>query len=443
MLQGIIDWLYKLFKRKPVKSEKEQAQDENQQLAYESTDGLNITTICANKVSNIVCGDSRLDVNGTGARAEFMRRTMQRVYDKINLITDRALGTGGVVLKPYLVGRDLYIDVLPQSRFFVVEKRGEVPIKAQFVAEVIVRHDGTSIARSAQSEYMRLEYHTLSEDGIYTIETKAMKDGEEVPLQSVEEWADIDEVVTVTGVTQMLYAFVKCPTDNKTEIDDFRGVPLTYGQDELMIMARDILREIPDEYKKKKAFIGVSDLLFNGHDDLPNNGIYHRYKADGSPNDNPFWEIYSPEIRHTAYFAGIEFAFGLIEKAIGVNRGVLTELDTADATATAIKRSTFDTFNLVDAMRRNLEVALQQIAYAFDVYANVAGLAPVGDYELAFDWSYSLLEDSQESFNQLRQVVADGGLGVEHETAFVKNISPEEALEYIPEMQTTDDTVTE
>lgn len=437
MFQSIIEWLLKAFGVKPQKTQAEQEMEAKQLIAYENIAELNLTAMVASKISNIVCGDSTIEVTGTSPRVEYMQRTMKRVVDRMSIIADRALGTGGVILKPYTVGTEQYVDLLPQTRFFVVEKRGEVPIKVQFHADEKYDTELVSSPHAGLQQkdvlYVRLEYHTLAENGTYTIENKAMKDGAIVPLASVSEWAEIPELITITGVNRMLFSFIKCPIDSRSSIDDFRGVPLTYGQDKLIRMILDVFNEIPDEYRNKKAFVGVDDLLFNGSGGLPSQGIYRLFRTSGKDKSSLF-DLFSPEIRHTAYFDGIDKLMGLLEKAIGVNKGVLTDMETADATATAIKRSTFDTFNLVAEIRKNIAIGMEQLAYAFDVQANAGNFAPRGDFDLSFDWSYSLLEDSQETFDQIRQTVSDGGLGIEYQTGYVLSISPEEALEKLPEL---------
>ena len=52
-------------------------------------------------------------------------------------------------------------------------------------------------------------------------------------------------------------------------------------------------------------------------------------------------------------------------------------------------------------MRQVVEATMDRLAYAVDVLANAYNLSPMGEYELTFDWSYDLVESSQESFNQL------------------------------------------
>ena len=61
-------------------------------------------------------------------------------------------------------------------------------------------------------------------------------------------------------------------------------------------------------------------------------------------------------------------------------------------------------------MRKVVEAGLDRLIYACSVLANVYGLAPMGDIRLAFDWSYSLIESTQESYNQLLSSVNAGAV---------------------------------
>jgi len=444
LFHNIIEWLKKLFGVKAVrKTELEQSQEAAFVAAYEDINEVNIVNVVANKMANKVCAEADIEVTGPkretpdgkgGARMEtveseragFLNDALKRVVRKLNMITARVFGTGGVVLKPYVYNGQIYTDILPQDRMAVIEQAGEVVTKAGFLADRF--EDGESV-------YKRMEFHSLDGQGNYTIENRAMKDDVEVPLKSVPGWAGIEPLVVITGVERMLWAMVACPVDNRKDAHSIYGVPVTYGQEKLIKMAVDLINEVPDEYKNKKAFVGADEALFRderGRQALPESGLYKLFRATGGVDSQSFWEIFSPEIRHTAYFTGIEYIFGLLEKGMALNKGILTDMQTQNATATEIRRSTADTFSTVDGMRDKLEEALTHLVYAFDVIANAFGLAPEGEYELNFDWSYELLEDSQETFDQIERTVAAGGLGVEHLTAYTLDIPVGEAVKYVP-----------
>ena len=90
-----------------------------------------------------------------------------------------------------------------------------------------------------------------------------------------------------------------------------------------------------------------------------------------------------------------------LEHEVGTSYGILSEVNTAQATATEIKRSMYDTFTITDDMRSNIEKGLDDFFYACNVLANAFNLSPQGEYEVSYEWSYSLLEDTQTEWTQL------------------------------------------
>lgn len=420
MWQGLVTFWKRLFPGvKPDITLAEQAANAKAALGYEDVTRINFAAIVAGKLANLVTADATVSAVGDSPRARLLHEALQRVAGKLKPIVQRELGVGGVILKPYLFQGQLYVDVLDQSRYVVVERHGEIVTKAGILAEQF-RQDG--------KEYVRMEYHALSEDGLYTIEQKAAVDGQAVPLQSVPQWAALPPVTAIGGVDRMLFATALCPVDPRRPSTGVYGVPITHGQDQTIRRILALLDALQQEFELKQAFVGVSEMLFDSGDRLPADGLYRKFRSDS----DDFFETFSPSIREQSYISAIHFALGLLEKGIGVNQGVLTDMDSRNATATEIRRSTADTFALVDAIRKGLEKALTDLAYAFNVYANAAGLGPAGAYALAFDWSYALLEDSGETFRQLMEAKGAGELEEGRVAAYVLDVPLEEAQAQLP-----------
>ena len=451
MFTDVIKRIKKIFGVDSIKkTEIEQAEELGYVIKYEDVSEFNITSIISNKLSNIVCSEAsgeiipveqdnnyKSDKNHKNGRIIFLNESLQRCLSKLHLIAARTFGTGGVVLKPYVYNGEIYADIVPQNRFFVIDQVGEVITKAGFLADIFC--DALK-----KSTYMRIEYHSLDADNNYTIENKAViigeskyskdfRDFKEIAM-SKTPWANIAVKITISNVKQMLFAFVKCPTDNKKDsnlTNSIYGVPITYGQDKLIKMILDLLNEIPDEYRNKKAFIGADDLMFDSDNKLPESGLYKLFRGTGSVDNGSFWEVFSPAIRHKSYFEGLDYLFGLLEKAVAVNKGMLTDLSVSNATATAIKRSTLDTFSTVDAMRKNIEEAFKRLVYAFDVISDAFDLCETcerdlsdinkKEYELKFDWNYRLIEDSAETWKQLVEGYDKGAVNLDELRMYLFN----------------------
>ena len=86
----------------------------------------------------------------------------------------------------------------------------------------------------------------------------------------------------------------------------------------------------------------------------------------------------------------------------------------------------YDTFTIVDDMRSNIEKGLEDFLYSANVLANAYNLTPQGEYEVSFDWDYSLLEDSQEAFAQL---ITANGKGIISNAEVRQFIKPDETIE--------------
>ena len=115
------------------------------------------------------------------------------------------------------------------------------------------------------------------------------------------------------------------------------------------------------------------------------------------------WEVFDPAIRESSYYTRLQELYARLEKQIGTSKGILTEVETADATATAIKKALYDTFTIVMDSRVAFESGMTDLIDGINILANFYNITPNGDYEINYDWDYSMLESSEETFAQLTQ----------------------------------------
>ena len=160
--------------------------------------------------------------------------------------------------------------------------------------------------------------------------------------------------------------------------------------------------------------------MFNGKNGLPTNGIFK--KIDSTSDD--FFEVYDPEFRD--YTIRLQELYKRLEHEVGTSYGILSEVNSQQATATEIKRAMYDTFTLCDDMRSNIEKGMEDFFYACNVLANAYNLSPQGDYHLSFDWSYSLLEDTDSEWSHLTYGFSKG---IVKDVEIRQWIYPDESLE--------------
>lgn len=387
---------------------------------YEKDKNINFTVIFSNKLANIAISDSNIDVLGDSLRAEELRKIIKKLLKKLKKIIARELGTGGVLVIPYVTNGKIYFNIVSQNRLSINKKIGDDIVDCTIMAEHIVKD---------REHYFRWTDYTLKGGNLY-IKHRATLDEEPILMTEIPEWANIKDM-SITNVDKMPFMYVKSPIDSRKEIDSY-GVPITFGCEEQIKRIIKDLEQIDREYVLKDVFVGADVTMFKGENALPTNGLYKKINS----GEDDFWEVFDPAFRDTALYNKLMQDFALLEKAIGTNRGILTDPLSTYQNKDEARRANQDTFAIVDDIRSGLEEGIEDFLYACEVLFNYYSMNPTGEYELAFDWSYSMLEDSSQEFSQLIQGVSKGVIRNAELRQYLKpNETLEEAQSVIDEIK--------
>ena len=413
MLKNIFLWIVQnLFKGKTETTEKEIDDNSKYAKLYESIDDINFNAIFSNKLANYTISDSSINIEGDNKRVDLLNMVGQSMWKKAKKITSMALGYGGVILVPYVKGGKIYYSLVPQDRLTIDEIEGENITGATVLAE------RKTVGGNANTKtYLRWTNYQIKNGNMVITQQYSDEDGKKIPAPDF--WKNIQEVRTITNVDRVLFGYIKSPINNRKTNDKY-GVPITYGCEATILEIQETMKQLIREYELKEAFVGVDATMFNGANKLPNNGLF---KKIDSTNDD-FFEVYDPQFRD--YTTRLQELYKRLEHEIGTSYGILSEVNSQQATATEIKRSMYDTFTICDDMRSNIEKGLEDFFYACNVLANAFNLSPQGDYELSFEWSYSLLEDTQTEWTQMTWANSKGIISDVEVRQWLK---PDETLE--------------
>jgi len=419
-LENIRNIVLRLFGADPVTTDEDISLMDEADRRYRELRGYNLTAIFAGKLSTFTATDSTVEVTGGSTRAELLDEVIQHVWSKSKKWISTAYGTGGVLLIPYVVSRKVYVDIVPQSSMAINRVNGDELRAVSIIADSTAQDN---------KKYFRWTDYSLEDNGILVIRQRATDAaGKVIPITSITEWTGIVEEMTISGVEHLPLAYIKNPTDNRQTEAPY-GVPITYGCDDKIKEIIECQDDIRREYKLKKPIVGMDTTLFkteNGRRHLPVTGLFMPVNPNGLNTSGKLWDVYDPAIRDSAYYTRLQHLYGELEKQVGTSRGILTEPQSHGATATEIKAANYDTYSIVDNMRKVIVSAIERLAYAIDVLANAYGLTPMGAYDISFDWSYALVESTQESFNQLLSSVSVDAV----EAAELRQFSfPDETLE--------------
>lgn len=425
----IREWVQRLFNVRPEQGDEDLQRAEMAALRYFDIQKENITAIVAGSISTLAFGDAdativaeneaitespRLDTLG-----EVLKDEMFNAKRNISA----ALGVGMIATIPYSVdagmGRKIYTATVTKDRFYITGMQGDDITSCVVIADIMQVDKDT---------YFRWTDYSV-ENGVYIIRNKATKNGDEIPLDSVDRWKDIEPEIRIAGVERLPIGIFRCPTANRRP-DDITGVPITFGCDATLNKIAKTLADIETEFERKKAKVFVDRSLIKTEYDANGNPISNDFSdslyVKFENNDKMAVDIFDPALRESSYYTKLLQHFAFLEKEIGVSRGILTDSESKNATATEIRRAMYQTFCLLDDVHGEFERYMNGLMYGVNVLCNFYGLDVDTPYKIKYDWSYALLEDTQTTFNQMMQAMS---VGAERAAEVRMFLHPDETLE--------------
>ncbi len=407
-----------MFQRKTSSTDREYQDNEYYNMQYQNIKDINYNAIFSTKLSNYCANESSIIIEETNKRAKYMNEIAQEIWNDRKRIFNRMLGTGGVFVIPFYAKGEMQYNIVPQFRVSINEMIGKKIVNMTVLADVYIQKNGFTKTMC----YRWTDYSI--ENGREVIRQRYTDENGGV-VGKPDIWKDINDEFIISNVEKITCGYFKSPIDNRMNKDDY-GVPLTYGCESTIKEIKITLKQIIDEFEAKKVFIGVDYTMFkkdkNGHDILPDSPLYKKFNAD----KDDLWEVFDPAFRDSSYYARLQELYARLEKQIGTSKGILTEVETQDATATAIKKALYDTFTIVADTRDAFEKGFTDLLDGINILANYYNITPMGDYEVNFDWSYDLLESTEETFNQLTQ---GNSMGVVKDEEVRQFIFPDEDIE--------------
>ena len=161
-----------------------------------------------------------------------------------------------------------------------------------------------------------------------------------------------------------------------------------------IIASADVLQKTVDDETGRHTYT-LKDKIFVGlDDDLENTGI----------------TIFSPALREKSYLARKQEYLRNVESVIGLKRGLISEVEAVERTATEITSSAGDYNLTIIDFQRMWEKAVWA---AVQLCSVLGGLYQMGTGEMSpesvsIDWGNGILYDEEKTWADYRQMVADG-----------------------------------
>jgi len=360
----------------------------------------------------------------------------QRFIKNIRTNTEYALGKGGMFFKPFYANGKIKISCIQADKF--------IPTKFDSTGELLGAIFIDQITKG-KDVYTRLEYQELN-DTVLTIKNKAYKTtihnssilGTQILLSQVPEWANIQEEIQINDIDRLLGGYFKIPIANPVDNTSPVGVAIFAN-------AIDTLEEIDKqfsrtlwEYEGSELAIDVDELMLKK--DKDGNSIYPKgkerlYRKLDIDDKTDKWNVFSPTIRDTSLFNGLNELLRQCESQCGLAFGTISKIENVEKTATEIKSSKQDYYVTVSDIQGSLQTALEDLIYSIDVLMSLYGIKHKVGADVSFDWDDSILVDSEKKQTQAL-VEKNAGL-IDDIEYFVqtRDYSEEEATEYVNKMR--------
>lgn len=338
--------------------------------------------------------DIGISISGS-ARADYLQTVID---DLLNRLPDRfaeAERLGGMIVK----WNGQTWDFVMPGNFGITSQTDNGEINGAIFASHTTQGSG---------HYTRLEYHRFEGDR-YIVTNKAFKNetngsgkyslGRPVTLQNVDAWAHLQDEVAILNLEKPLFAYYRVPGANIVD----PASPL--GQS-VFANALTELKAIDVAVSRKNAEVDDSKhITFVGQTVIQNattKGITLPRFVKGlgmGLDDSETTSIHehTPTMLTEARIKDINFNLSMAGVKCGFSEGVFVlDGQTGMITATQVEADDRDTVQTIKHDRDALKTALTQAIYGANAMASLYGLAPLGEYELDYnfgDITYSYEED--------------------------------------------------
>lgn len=316
-----------------------------------------------------------------------------------------AMVGGECYLKPYPTADGFRFAMIPRNQILIFGRDA-----AGMPCDV-----GTSQTSSlGQYYYTLLERRKVDNRGYLVIENKLYRSGDrdslgiQVHLSEHPDYAQLPDhycyaqPVGSVGLVRMKTPMLNC-VDGSQE-----GVSVYAAVAGLIRSINENEAQLTGEFDRGESRIIVSrDMLTDGQlQDHLFVGLDEDPEAVGMT-------VFSPQLRVDAYLARKQEYLRNVESMVGLRRGMLSDADLQDRTATEITSSAGD-FNLtVIGLQRMWQQAMEDAVVLCAKLAKIYRMAVPADLALSIDWGNSTLYDEDKTWEQYRQMVADGLLAPE------------------------------
>lgn len=399
----------------------------NEPWLDENTISLHVAKTISEKVSEAVVVEYK-----SVCSEPYINKVYQRFLNRIQTNTELMIGKSCIFFKPYYTNGKISINVIQADKFIPIKFTDDGELLAFITIDQIVKENKV---------YSRLEYNELV-GNILTIKNIAYKgtlDGvvfeSKINLNEVDKWKDIKPEQSIEGLDRIIGGFATMPTVNNIDNSSPIGMPIWSNAEETLKQIDKQFSRTIWEYEGAELAIDVDESLLDT--DENGNIIYPKGKSrlfrklifDEVKDKN--YNVFSPQIRDTSLFNGLNELLRQAEVQCHLEHGTLCKADISPKTAQEIKQMKQSYYVTVSNIQKTMQQALDDLIYGIYILCKLYGIPVMTDYTTEHDWDDSILVDKESARNQ---ALIERNNHITSDVQYImdtKNMKEKEAIEFI------------
>lgn len=368
--------------------------------AADEIETINMAKHISDTRAKLTTLDIGIAISGS-PRADYLQGLADDLLKRLPDRIAEADRLGGIMIK---WNGETWDYILPGS-FGITEKNDN----GEIVGAIFAAHTAQGSAHYTRLEYHRFEGSSAEGGKLYKISNKVFKNrlsargevtlGAEVSLDKVDAWAHMEPEVTIANLEAPLFAYYRVPGANM--IDPASPLGLSVFANALTeLKAIDIAvsrKNTEVEDSKHITFVGQSLIRNAQHTGVELPRFVKGLGMGLNDTETSAVHEHVPTMLTDQRIKDINFNLSMAGVKCGFSEGVFVmDGQTGMITATQVEADDRDTIQTIKADRDALRDALEQALYGADALATLYGLAPLGEYEVNFnfgDITYSYEED--------------------------------------------------
>ena len=363
------------------------------------------------------------------AELPFGEALLAGLNEKKRLALQLALVGGACYIKPCPASAGFSFTLVPRNQMLVFGKDANGRLTDIGLVEKCVE---------GNYYYTLLERRTVDGNGYLTISNQLYRSrdsrnlGMQVPLQNVSAYCDLAEAycfekpIFSVGLTEMKLPMLNCVDGS------FDGVSVYAAAEGLIRNIDQNEAQMNGEFSRGESRIIASrDLL-----DEELGMQAHLFVGLDEDPERVGLTIFSPELREQSYLARKQEYLRNVESLIGLKRGMLSDANVEERTATEITASAAEFSLTVMDFQQMWQRAVEDTLALCKVLAELYGFAETECGQLSFDWGNGTLYDQEKTWADYMEMVSKGllkpelalawrfGLSCEDEQAIREKLMP-------------------